>query len=208
MSVRETILMAGASALFLSGAGCVTDVPYPNGRPVTVYGADDEGFVQGTGIESQDLVAVTDAMARAILNTPAIRDAANPPTVVLDPVINNTRFPINEEIFLRRIRALLNQRAAGRVYFLARNRMQTLENEREMKRDGRVLSSSDPRENQFLGADYFLTGALDGMSSSSRDGVSDYVMYSFQLIDAPSSLIIWEDFREIKKQALSDVVYR
>ena len=199
----------GSLALItLLNAGCVTNVPYPNGRPVTIINPDDAGFVRGTGIESQDLVRVADQMARGILNAYPIRDAASSPHVILDPVENNTRFPINQDIFLRSIRVRLNQNAAGRVIFLARDRMETLEREREWKREGRVLSSTDPNVNGFRGADYILTGSLDGMSASSRDGVSDYVLYSFQLIDADTSVLVWEDFAEIKKQGLTDVVYR
>ena len=86
--------------------------------------------------------------------------------------------------------------------------METLEREREWKREGRVLSSTDPNVNGFRGADYILTGSLDGMSASSREGVSDYVLYSFQLIDADTSVLVWEDYAEIKKQGLTDAVYR
>ncbi|HZV34667.1 MAG TPA: penicillin-binding protein activator LpoB, partial [Verrucomicrobiae bacterium] len=41
-------------------AGCASSgVQNPNGVPVTQMRADEQGFVAGTGIESQDLVAVT-----------------------------------------------------------------------------------------------------------------------------------------------------
>ena len=39
-------------------------------------------------------------------------------------------------------------------------------------------------------------------------GTSDYVLYTFQLIDARTSVIVWEDFAEIKKQGLEDAAYR
>jgi PBP1b-binding outer membrane lipoprotein LpoB len=38
--------------------------------------------------------------------------------------------------------------------------------------------------------------------------VSDYVLYSFQLIDARTTEIVWEDLAEIKKQGLEDAAYR
>jgi len=34
------------------------------------------------------------------------------------------------------------------------------------------------------------------------------VLYSFQLIDARTAEIIWEDFSELKKQGLEDASYR
>ena len=188
--------------------GCASGVSNPSGVPVTEMQSDERGFVTGTGIESQDLVSVTDKMARSLVNTPEINDFPNMPRIVLDPVINNTRFPIQQGIFLTRIRTLLNSRTRGKMRFLARERMDALRAEREMKRTGELTSSSDPNVQEFKGADFFLTGKLDGQTTRTSAGTSDYVLYSFQLIDARTSEIIWEDFSELKKQGLEDASYR
>ena len=190
-------------------AGCASSgVKNPSGVPVTHMNADEQGFVAGTGIESQDLVHVADKMARSILTIPQIANAPTPPTVVLQPVDNQTRFPINKDIFLTRIRAELNSQAAGKVQFLARSQMETLEKERNLKREGAVTASSDPNVQEFKGADYFLTGALQGLSTRTAAGTSDYILYDFHLIDARTSVIVWEDKAEIKKQGLEDAAYR
>ena len=190
-------------------SGCATSgVKNPSGVPVTNMRPDEQGFVAGTGVESQDLVAVTDKMAHSILTTPQITNAQGTPRVVLDPVINNTRFPINKDIFLDRIRAELNTKARGKVIFLARERMAALEHERQMKQQGQVTSSSDPNAVEFKGADFFLTGKLSGLSTRTSAGTSDYILYTFQLIDARTSDIIWEDSAEMKKQGLEDAAYR
>src|SRR3954447_23692909 len=92
--------------------GCASSgVKNPSGVPVTEMKADERGFVAGTGVESQDLVAVTDKMARGILAIKPIAAATTPPRVALDPVLNETRFPINKDIFLTRIRTQLNARS-------------------------------------------------------------------------------------------------
>ncbi len=189
-------------------AGCASGVQNPRGASVTEMKADERGFVAGTGVESQDLVRVADKMARSILSIPQIARAQGTPRVVLDPVVNETRFPISKDIFLTRIRGQLNSQAAGKVLFLARDRMATLERERDLKRTGQVTSGSDPNTVEFKGADFFLTGKLSSLTTRSSKGVSDYVLYSFQLIDARTSEIIWEGFEEIKKQGLEDAVYR
>jgi hypothetical protein len=173
--------------LLILAAGCASKgVKNPSGIGVTEMEADEKGFVAGTGIESQDLVAVTDKMARSILGIPRITNAMAPPVVLLDPVVNETRFPINKEMFLTRIRVLLNSKSAGKVQFLARDRMAALEME----------------------GDDFLTGTLQGLSTRTSQGTSDYILYTFQLIDARTSAIVWEDFAEIKKQGLEDASYR
>ena len=188
--------------------GCATGVRNPSGVPVTQMKADERGFVAGTGIESQDLVAVTDKMARSILAVREITQAKTPPRIVIQPLENKTRFPINKDIFLTRIRSELNSKAQGRVRFLAREQMAALQKERELKQTGQVTAASDPNVQEFKGADYFLTGSLEGMSTRATAGTSDYILYNFHLIDARTSEIIWEDSAEVKKQGLEDAAYR
>lgn len=206
-TIKLSICGMLAVATFLTGCAS-SGVKNPSGVQVTEMKADERGFVAGTGIESQDLVAVTDKMARSILSIPQITNARGTPRIVLDPVQNETRFPINKDIFLTRIRTQLNSKSMGRVLFLARDRMATLERERELKQTGQVTSSSDPNVVEFKGADFFLTGKLQGLTTRTTAGRSDYVLYSFQLIDPRTSDIIWEDAAEIKKQGLEDAAYR
>lgn len=205
-SITKLLVPLTTAALL---AGCASSgVKNPSGVPVTRMNADEQGFVAGTGIESQDLVAVTDKMARSILGIQQIANAVAPPIIVLDPVNNETRFPINKDMFLSRIRGELVKKSGGKVTFLARERMAALEKERNLKREGAVTSSSDPTVQEFKGADYFLTGELKGLSTRTAAGTSDYILYDFHLIDARTSAIIWEDNAEIKKQGLEDAAYR
>ncbi len=201
------LLLPLASAVLVAGCAS-TGVKNPSGVPVTRMNADEQGFVAGTGVESQDLVAVTDKMARSILSIQPIAGATTPPIIVLDPVENKTRFPINKDIFLTRIRSELNKKSGGKVTFLARERMAALEKERNLKREGAVTANADPKAQEFKGADYFLTGSLEGLSTRTTKGTSDYILYAFQLIDARTSAIVWEDNAEIKKQGLEDAAYR
>ena len=207
-TVLRSLVVTAAIAAAALIAGCASGVQNPSGVPVTRLNADEQGFVAGTGVESQDLVAVTDKMARSILAIPEIQKAQGLPRVVLLPVENQTRFAFNKDIFLDRIRAQLNSKAQGKVRFLARDRMDALEKEREMKRAGQLTSTSDPVVQEFKGADFFLTGKLSGMTTKARAGTSDYILYSFQLIDPRTSDIIWEDSAEIKKQGTEDAAYR
>ena len=200
-----TLLFAGA--VFL--AGCAGGVRNPSGVAVTEMKADERGFVGGTGIESQDIVTVADKMARGILERPEIQRAATVPRIVLLPVKNETRFPINKDIFLDEIMSLLNERAGGKVRFLARDRMAELEGERELKRSGQVTpGATNPLGNQFKGADFMLTGKLVGQTTRTSAGTSDYVLYLFELIDPTTTEIVWSGSHRIKKQGLEDAAYR
>jgi penicillin-binding protein activator len=207
-NIVKHCLLFGLAATTALLAGCSSGVRNPSGVPVTEMKADERGFVAGTGVESQDMVMVTDKMARSILGIPEIANAKGTPRIVLDPVVNNTRFLINKDIFLTRIRVQLNSKAAGKVRFLARDSMATLERERDLKQSGAVTSNSDPNVVEFRGADFLLTGTLDGMNTTTSAGRSDYILYSFRLVDMRTTEMVWEDSAEIKKQGLEDAAYR
>ena len=201
------VVLSGLALAVAMLAGCATDagVRNPNGVPVTELRPDERGFVSGTGIGG---AAREHRDRKGILGIPEIARAQTKPYIVLEPVVNNTRFPISKDIFLTRIRTQLNSKAAGRVSFLDREMMRTLERERTLKQSGQVTSSSDPRVVEFRGADYFLTGKLDGITTRTSAGTSDYVLYSFRLTNARTSEIVWEDSAEVKKQGLEDAAYR
>jgi PBP1b-binding outer membrane lipoprotein LpoB len=200
---------AAASLAALALAGCASSgVKNPSGVGVTEMRPDERGFVAGTGVESQDIVTVTDKIARDVVSIPEIANAQGIPRVILDPVVNNTRFPINKDIFLDRIRGQLNEKSRNKVRFLARENMAALERERTMKQSGQVTSTSNPNVQEFKGADFILTGKLDGATTKTSAGTSDYILYSFQLIDTRTSDIVYEGQYEIKKQGLEDAAYR
>ena len=202
--------LAGAATFF---SGCVSEVVQnPAGVPVAQVRPDEPGFVSGTGIESQDLVVVSDKMARGIIAIPEIAQAKSTPHIVLEPVMNNTRFPIDKDIFLTRIRVLLNSKAMNKVRFLDRAMMARFQEEQQIRFSGEqtaaVATAAASRPGELRGADYFLTGQLDGMTTKTSAGTGDYVLYSFRLTDARTSEIVWEDSYEIKKEGLEDAAYR
>ena len=203
------LLGLGLAGLVVLAGGCASSgVKNPSGAQVTEMRADERGFVAGTGVESQDLVTVADKMARGLLSLDQISAAKSPPYIVLDPVMNETRFPINKDIFLTRMQTQLASKSGGKVLFLARERMETLLKERDAKRAGQFNATADPNVQEFKGADYFLTGKLQSLTTKTKDGTSDYVLYTFQLIDARTSIIVWAGDHEIKKQGLEDASYR
>lgn len=204
MKNASTAIVATA----LLGLVACTNVNSPNGPSVTELRPDERGFVAGLGIESQDLVTISDKMARGILGAEPIANAQGKPVIVLEPINNDTRFPIDKDIFLTRIRVSLSGNANGKIQFVAREHIDKLEAERDRKLAGQVTGGEELQGNEFRGADFILTGTFKAISSRGNAGASDYVLYTFQLIDPDNSDIIWEGFHEIKKQGRDDVTYR
>jgi len=201
--------MATSKCLYLLAAILVLGlVTMPGCKPSqkTAYiNPDDEDSLGGTGIDSGDVRTVCEKMCRAILNTPELQNAQGRPRIALSKVNNKTRFRIDAEILTEKMRDELINFAGDKVRFIAREDLETIEAEREDKRDGRFDSSG---QKNLSGADYFLTGTLRSISKAAGEGRSDYIVYGFRLIDAESSEIVWSGNYETKKEGVWGVVYR
>jgi len=167
---------------------------------------DEDDNLGGTGIESTDIRTVARKMAVSILEVPEISKAQGAaPKIALLPVKNSTRFLINSDIFTKKIRIQLNENTQGKLRFLARDRIEDIMQEKQRKIDGLVSAS---KEADMMGVDYYLTGELMGISKAAGGDRSDYISMSFQLVDAETSEIIWENEYEVKRVGEAGVVYQ
>ena len=60
----------------------------------------------------------------------------------------------------------------------------------------------------MAGADFFLTGEVRGLSASTDEAQSDYVLIRFQLTDAESGIVSWSSSYEMKKEGSWGVMYQ
>lgn len=190
-------------ALVVSLPGCISPTEKAShihsSSSATNVTSDESGGVRGLGIESQDFVSVCDKMSRGLST---LTNGSGSLRIFTARILNETHFEINSDILLTRIRATLIRQSNGRFEFIARDWLDDLVKERQMKREGKFTSETSPHVQEFKGGDYLLTGRLQGHTTRMVNGLtSEYVIYSFQLINARTDVIEWEDFSEIKKVA-------
>ena len=166
------------------------------------------GTVRSLAPESQEAIRLSDLMCRSLLASEPIKNGKHPATVAMLPIENDTRFAFNKDIFATRLRAELNKTSEGALRFIARDVMSDIESERAAKRDGKVDYDPDRRTERVAGADFFLRGKISGLSTASKAGQAQYTVYTFELIDPETALILWEDLFEIKKEGRDDVIYK
>ncbi len=191
----STFALLALAALVLSGCG-------PHSRRIDPDVDDELG---GTGIDSAEVRTIASIMARDLLDIPQIANAANPPRIAVIEIQNGTGFVIDTEIFMERIQTLLIQNCGGKVEFLARDQLDTITEERAMKREG-VFSSGEQKS--LLGADYFITGNFKSISKARGGDRSDYIQYTFKIIDAESSAVVWQNGHDVKKIGEQGTIYR
>lgn len=128
------------------------------------------------------------------------------PRIAVIPMTNQTRFRVDPKLLQNKLVKALVKTSQGRVLYLARDSEQAVMAEREKKRAG--MYDSGKQDAAMAGANYLLKGEMRGLSKASREGNSDYIVYTFQLIDAESGGILWMGDYETKKAADVDAVYQ
>jgi len=195
-------------------AGCESQVRIDDsrGRGTRKEDPGSPGVIAGVGIESQDIVSVTDRMMRDILAKPAMTKHSRPPRVVIDSSYfrNESSSIINKNLFTDRLRIELNRAANGRMVFLARHLADMTEKEYRLEEEEIVTEGTQGETKQALGYDYRLGGRIASLDMvDPRKGfLSRYHQITFELIERGSGVIVWSGIYELKKSAQDDIIYR
>lgn len=214
-SIRISAVAITAAGLFLSAC---QSAPFMNrdnsaGRP-TVYqdvrSADKK--VQGVGIQSNDIAAMTDKMMRDMLANPMLAGRMPPPRIIVDSeyFTNESSTRVDKNLITNRLRVDLTRAANGRMIFVARNRSNMVAKERELKRDGQVDGGTIRTTRAQAGADYRLAGSINSLDAldPSTGTMQRYQQITFEMIDLELGTIVWSGIYEFEKTGQNDIIYR
>lgn len=112
----------------LIGSGCATPDVHEPSRTAILH-PDEEDNLGGTFLESSDIRTIAQQMSSAILSTPELAGSTDVARIALAPVRNNTRFLVDQDIFLARLRIELNRVSRGRVRFFMQDHAQGVRSE-------------------------------------------------------------------------------
>ncbi len=196
-----------AAVLAAMATGCAS-----SGATTSYENPDEMSSTAGVGVESQDIRAMTDRMARDILAAPVFAAKKEAPYVIVDDkyFVNEGSEPVNKRMITERLMVELNRAAAGRMLFVERQAEDMVQAERDRKRSGEVADGTVARSAKVAGADYRLTGriltqdAIDAKAGSK----TRYNQIVFKLVDLETSLAVWTGMYEFRKTSTSDVIYR
>lgn len=204
-----------AMGMFLSLAvSCQKKVELENtpGTATTYVDPGTTGKVAGIGIESQDIIGMTDKMMRDMLSNPRLAARATPPQVIIDAeyFINEGTSRINKNMITDRLRVELNRAAQGRMVFIGRHYADMVDQERDLKREGVVAPGTKSLAGAPLGADYRLGGRISSLDKlNTKNGMAErYNLIIFEMVDLETSEIVWSGSYEFSKAAQDDIIYR
>lgn len=182
------------------------------GRPTQYVDPATTGVVAGVGIESQDIISMSEQMMRSLLTSGVLDRHTTPPRVIVDDAYfenEGTQF-LNKRLIIDRLRTGLVQASQGRVMFVARERAGMVDKERALKRQGVVDSGTTGLTRAPAGADYRLAGRIKSLDARDRvtGVIQRYNQITFELVDLEYGTITWSDQFEFSKFAQEDAVYR
>jgi hypothetical protein len=102
---------------------------------VRILHPDQEDNTGGTFLESSDIRTIAQQMTAAILSTKEISGRKETARIALAPVRNNTRFIVDSDIFLTRLRIELNRVSADRVRFFMQDNAQSVRRQIRLDED-------------------------------------------------------------------------
>jgi penicillin-binding protein activator len=213
--MKNLPMKAAALLLFVSTiAGCQTNPPLQNAAGVSSMEVDPsrKGPVSGVGVESQDIVAMTDAMMRDMLAEQIFQDTGKRPRVIIDSeyFVNESSQAINKNIITQRLMVNLNRAAKSRMQFINRQNTAMIERERALKRSGTTDAGTTGLTKAQAGADFRISGKINSLDSrNTKTGmIQRYTQISFEMTDLESGEIVWAGIYEFSRAAADDVIYR
>ena len=150
------------------------------------------------GLQSRDLVDMTNRLAADLLKIPAIAQNPNKVIIVMTGIDNKTSQPWqNDQIYLARMRALLNQYASDRIAFVIQpQRLQQLQQQELGSTGGGFEQSSRGQvpQNTRLIPQYALKGVFYDLPNSA----TTYYLCTFQLVNLQTGEVTWEGHYETR----------
>ncbi|MEI8194982.1 MAG: hypothetical protein WCI73_03640 [Phycisphaerae bacterium] len=175
-------------------AGCASTPSYDQMRP------DPSSVVVGDhGLQSKDLIEMSDKMAPSLLQIPEI--AANPRQVVIvmTGIENHLRSDPGEDltIYVARMKGLLNKHARDRLTFVEKRettqKLQAAEGAGGTDPFGEASRGGGAPPTRWV-PQY----ALKGVFYDKVNGQTTYYLCTFQLTNIATGQQVWEDTYEVR----------
>jgi hypothetical protein len=213
-SIKTAFWLAAVFAVISTGGTQARPRRPENKNGVSTVDLDPsrKGLVKGTGIESQDIISMTDQMARDMFANGFLNGHNQAPRIIIDEQYfhNEGSQIINRRLITDRLRVELNRAAQGRMMFVGRQYAGMVAEERDLKRSGVTDVGTTGLTAAQAGADYRLAGTISTLDSRDPNTgiVQRYNQITFDMVDLETGALVWEGMYEIKRAAADDVIYR
>lgn len=153
------LLGIGVSLLILI-SGCATpQIVEPSHTKILQPDQDDD--MGGSFMESGDIRTVASQMSASLLSSTALAQKDGIFRIALAPIRNNTRFIIDKDIFMKRLRLEMNKVADGKVRFFSQKTGQKVRSEILQEQDEDIWDSIISEVASFIAMSDTVTNATN-----------------------------------------------
>ncbi len=180
-----------AASLLLTGC---SQHGYSYYRPgVSTFDSADQG------LQSRDLVDMTNRLAADLLKIPEIAQNPNKVIIVMTGIDNKTSQPWqNDQIYLARMRALLNEYARDRIAFVIQPRQLQQLQQQELGGAGGDAFGQSSRGQVPVNTRMIPQYALKGVFYDLPNSATTYYLCTFQLVNLHTGEVVWEGHYETR----------
>jgi uncharacterized protein (TIGR02722 family) len=146
--------------------------------------------------ESDMQNAVRDLVASATGHY-SISSAKRPPIVMVTQLQNKTSEHIDTQSVMDMVRVELSR--GGRVAFVDKEAREDIKDEYEYQDSGMVNRETKKSAGGQIGADFIINGRLDSIVQQAGKDKSVYYKITLNMTNLKSGIIVWSDYKQIRK---------
>ena len=192
--MKKSILFASLSLVLMTLIGC---------GPRAFVKGDYDDNVNETNLltdkwsESDMQTAVRD-LVKSATGHYSISSARRPPVVMVTKLQNKTSEHIDTQSVMDMVRVELMR--GGRVAFVDKAAREDIAEEYEYQNSGMVNRQTKKTAGGQIGADFIINGRLDSIVQQAGRDKSVYYKVTLNMTNLKTGIIVWSDYKQIRKR--------
>ncbi|HEY8270222.1 MAG TPA: penicillin-binding protein activator LpoB [Pseudobdellovibrionaceae bacterium] len=185
-----TLAVATVSALVLSSCG-------PKAFVKGDYEDPEKANLMNDQWSETDMQTVVRDLVGSLTFHPAIKDAKNPPVVMVTQLQNKTSEHIDTQSVMDMVRVDLMK--TGKVGFIDKEARQDIADEYNYQNSGMVAKDSKKGPGGQTGADFIINGRLDSIVQEVGKDKTVYYKVTLNMTNLKTGMIVWSDNKQLRK---------
>jgi uncharacterized protein (TIGR02722 family) len=158
---------------------------------------DKENNLNDTWSET-DMQKVVADLVGSMIQHHEIANAKRPPIVMVTKLQNKTSEHIDTQSVMDMVRVELSR--GGRVSFVDKEAREDVASEYEYQGAGNMSEESKKSKGGQTGADYIINGRLDSIVQQAGKDKSIYYKVTLNLTNLKTNVIVWSDYKQLRKK--------
>lgn len=145
-----------------------------------------------------DMQKVVADLVGSMVNHREISNANRPPIVMVTKLQNKTSEHIDTQSIMDMVRVELSR--GGRVSFVDKEAREDVAAEYEYQGSGMMSEETKKGKGGQIGADFIINGRLDSIVQEAGKNKTVYYKVTLNLTNLKKNLIVWTDYKQIRKK--------